>query len=633
LRLPATPAVLSTAVLLTVSLAGSAAAAGPAGAHRPGAAPAAPAAPGTPGGEGVPVPASGVYTGATVNGSADETWQEAFSSFERTSGRGLALHRTYQTWEADPVSGLTRWDVANGHIPAVSLSSPSWASIASGARDAEIVRQADAFKAFGAPLLLSLNHEPERDAPGLGTPEEYRAAWRHWVGIYRARGVTNVSFTWILMAASFSRFKYVADDYFPGDDVVDWLGADGYNWFDVCKDDPWRPFDNVFADFRTWAARHPQPVLIAEVGSAEDRADPARKARWIADIPAALQAWPQVKGISWFNVTPRETSDCQMRVETSPAAAGAWTRAANDAYMTRTLSDARPAAAAPEVGAARVVVDDARSAEVTADVTTYGASATMRVEYGTTDAYGSSSPPTRVLSSSTPTAATARLRGLAPSSTYHYRVVVTNEAGSASSPAGVFQTPGGPAVTTQPPQQVEGFGATLTGVVDPGGLVTEVTFAYGTAPAYGTTTAPVTVAGDGFATAVTVPVTGLRPGTTYHVRMTARNAGGTASGDDVAFTTAPVPTTTTRWNGGKTATAMTLHGAVDANGLPTVYTFEYGRTASYGSTSATATTGGAAPVEVQARITDLSTGTYHYRIVAENAAGRSVGDDATAIFP
>ncbi len=78
---------------------------------------------------------------------------------------------------------------------------------------------------------------------------------------------------------------------------------------------------------------------------------------------------------------------------------------------------------------------------------------------------------------------------------------------------------------------------------------------------------------------------------------------------------------------------MTLHGSVDANGLATDYTFEYGRTASYGSTSATASTGGAAPVEVQARITDLTSGTYHYRIVAENAAGRSVGDDATAIFP
>ncbi len=329
---------LSGAVVMGICLSGPAAAASQVGAEGPGsgARASAPAAGALTAGK-VPLPASGVYTGAAVNGSTRQTWQEAFNSFESTSKRQLALHRTYQTWDSAPISGLTKWDVANGQIPVVSISSPSWASIASGARDADIIRQADAFRAFGHPLLLSLNHEPEVDSPRLGTPAQYRAAWRHWVQIYRNRGATNVSFTWILMAASFSKFKFAADAFFPGDDVVDWLGVDGYNWYNVCKDDPWRSFDNVFADFRTWTAKHPQPILIAEMASTEDRADPLRKARWIAEIPASLATWPRVKAVSWFNFTPAGTGlkDCKMRVATSSAAVDAWARASNQPYMSR----------------------------------------------------------------------------------------------------------------------------------------------------------------------------------------------------------------------------------------------------------------------------------------------------------
>ncbi len=637
MRLPQSRAVLAGAVLLGVCMANPAGAAegsatGPSAVSGPSSAVATASAANT-----VPVPDFGAYTGAAVNGSATQTWQDAFNSFEQASGRQLALHRTYQAWDSATISGLTKWDVANGHIPVVSISAPasasSWAAIANGSLDADIAKQADAFKAFGAPLLLSLNHEPELDAPGLGTPAEYRAAWQRWVGIYRAREATNVSFTWILTAASFSKYKYVADDYFPGDDVVDWLGVDGYNWFDVCKDDPWRSFDNVFADFRTWAARHPQPILIAEVGSAEDKADPQHKARWIADIPASLAAWPQVKAVSWFNFTaPPGTNDCQMRVASSPQSSNAWAGAVNQPYLLRSPADAQAATVAPSVGDATTATAGQQSAAVAAQVTTYGDTASMRVDYGTTDAYGSSAPLTTVPSSSTPTTATGFPSGLAPGSTYHYRVVVTNEAGTASSPDAVLQTQGAPTPTTQIPQKIEGYAASLAGTVAPGGLATKVTFALGTTTTYARKTTAVTVAAGLAAVPVVVPVTGLLPGTTYHVRMTATNAAGTVNGADVVFTTAPVPTVTTTWNGAQTTTGMTVHGSVDANGIATTYRFEYGRTSSYGSSSAAVSTSGYAPIKVEARLAGLaSKTTYHYRLVAENAAGKAIGADVTGI--
>ncbi|HEU0102335.1 MAG TPA: hypothetical protein VFR07_08460 [Mycobacteriales bacterium] len=275
---------------------------------------------------GVRPPDTGFYLGAAVNVQPGQTWPQAFANFEQQTGRQLPLHRMFQQWQQQTVTPLTRWDVAGGRLPALSLNAPPpWAEIARGEHDADIVAQAQAFKEFGAPVLLTFNHEPELDSPELGSPADYVAAWRHWVDIYRSEGATNVSFNWILLAASFNR-PAVARSYYPGDDYVDWLGVDGYNWF-TCQSFPWRSFAEVFAGFRTWAATRDKPVIIAEVGSAEDDADPLRKARWINDMGTTLSSWPQVKAVAWYSWYPKPEpggQDCRFRAVSSQPALDAW---------------------------------------------------------------------------------------------------------------------------------------------------------------------------------------------------------------------------------------------------------------------------------------------------------------------
>lgn len=78
--------------------------------------------------------------------------------------------------------------------------------------------------------------------------------------------------------------------------------------------------------------------------------------------------------------------------------------------------------------------------------------------------------------------------------------------------------------------------------VDSRGNVTQVVFDYGTTLAYGATTAPVGVpAGAGGAVDVRSDLTGLAPGTSYHVRVRASNAEGGATGADTTFTTPAAP--------------------------------------------------------------------------------------------
>jgi hypothetical protein len=83
--------------------------------------------------------------------------------------------------------------------------------------------------------------------------------------------------------------------------------------------------------------------------------------------------------------------------------------------------------------------------------------------------------------------------------------------------------------------------------------------------------------------------------------------------------------------GGITANSATVNGTINPNGLDSSYVFQYGPTASYGSTSGTYGVGsGTSTLSINANLPSLSANTtYHYRIVGSNNAGSNNGGDAT----
>jgi hypothetical protein len=77
------------------------------------------------------------------------------------------------------------------------------------------------------------------------------------------------------------------------------------------------------------------------------------------------------------------------------------------------------------------------------------------------------------------------------------------------------------------------------------------------------------------------------------------------------------------------ASSVVLHATVNADGLPTTYVFQYGTTRAYGAQTPLASVGkGTTTVAVSQSIGALqSNTTYHYRILATNAAGAKPGGD------
>ncbi len=194
----------------------------------------------------------------------------------------------------------------------------------------------------------------------------------------------------------------------------------------------------------------------------------------------------------------------------------------------------------------------------------------------------------------------------------------------------------GPEVATLGATAVEQTSATLNATVNPEGEeVTDCNFEYGTSLAYGHSVPCSPSPGSGSAAvSVSAVVGGLEPNTTYYYRVEATNGIGTTDGTQATLTTPPLPVeVATTPASSVTATAANLNGTVDPRGASvSSCAFEYGPTTSYGSSAPCSPTpgSGSTPEVVSAAIGELEPATtYHFRLVAANAAGTIYGEDET----
>ncbi len=286
-------------------------------------------------------------------------------------------------------------------------------------------------------------------------------------------------------------------------------------------------------------------------------------------------------------------------------------------------------AAAPVATTGPATAVGSATATVGGTVDPHGQATTWWVEYGTSTSYGSKSATANAGSGSSAAAVSASLTGLKPGTTYHYRVVATNGAGTSRGGDAVFTTLVPPDVTTGAASGITASAATLNGSVDANGRSTTFYFDYGSSTSYGSKTSPKSAGSATSAQPVSAGISGLTAGRTYHFRIVATSDAGTTVGKDATFTTSSTPSVATGDASSITPVAATLHGAVTPNGLATTWWFEYGLSTTYGSKTSNHSAGsGSAARSISAGITSLRAGTtYHYRLVAQNSRGRVAGAD------
>ena len=261
---------------------------------------------------------------------------------------------------------------------------------------------------------------------------------------------------------------------------------------------------------------------------------------------------------------------------------------------------------------------------------------TVTFEYGTTITYGSTAVATQSpVTGSTSVNAEIVISGLLPGTTYHFRIKSQNSLGTVTGSDMTFTTLGQlPVANVLPADNIQLTSASVYGTVNPNNLSTVVSFEWGITTGYGHSTpatqSPVT---GNIITNVSSALTGLTPGSTYHLRVKAENALGIIYSNDKTFVTPGLmPSVAYTPVTNLTSHSVALNGTVNANLLSTSALFEYGTTTGYGSSAATipATVTGNTIVSVNAAFTGLSAGvTYHYRINATNELGTTLGNDMT----
>lgn len=136
-------------------------------------------------------------------------------------------------------------------------------------------------------------------------PEDYVRMWRHLHDHLSDTALRSTHIQWIWSPNHADIGEYAAEEYYPGDDYVDWIGIDGYNWGDSQPWSTWQSpadvFESMVKRVRTMTDK---PLAIPEFGSSSavnGGFDPNRKSEWITDA-FAFFASKNVRMSSWFNI-------------------------------------------------------------------------------------------------------------------------------------------------------------------------------------------------------------------------------------------------------------------------------------------------------------------------------------------
>jgi len=254
-------------------------------------------------------------------------------------------------------------------------------------------------------------------------------------------------------------------------------------------------------------------------------------------------------------------------------------------------------------------------------------SATVSFEYGPTISYGYNA------SAGTKTgtgAFTADISSLSAGGTYHYRAKAIGSTTVYGSDV-TFTTSAAltPTVATSAATSITSTTARLNGSLDDlgGESSATVSFEYGPTISYGYTASAGTKTGTG---AFIADISSLSAGTTYYFRAKAVASGDPVYGAGFIFTTSSVTlAVSTNAATSVTTASATLNGSLtNLGGASTVYVyFQYGPTASYGSTTSLATK--TATGTFSAAISSLASGTaYYFRAVAIGST-TEYGSDTT----
>jgi mannan endo-1,4-beta-mannosidase len=257
-------------------------------------------------------------------------WYEDWANGNFNSG-----HRTYlNTIDERNLTPVIDWEPFDSDGPTIDQPAYKLSTISRGNHDSYIDSWAEGLAAYGKPVFIKFAHEMNGSwfPWGVGVNGNVAGdivdAWRHIHGRFARAGADNVRWVWVpnkvydTIPASFHQV-------YPGDDYVDWIGVNGYNWgasvyWESCPcQSRWETFAEVFdRSYRDLVALADKPIMIGETASSEKGDD---KASWITNalVQELPNRYPKVRALTWFH-TKATGLDTNQNGEVVPTATVDW---------------------------------------------------------------------------------------------------------------------------------------------------------------------------------------------------------------------------------------------------------------------------------------------------------------------
>ncbi len=284
-------------------------------------------------------PKRSVYTGAWVGGYWEDTTRtlnvDNLKAFENEIEYKVAIANVYVDWtylgDSKLLEALNTIS-SNGWVPMISSNpkssiscdgtkTPIYKVIAQGTCDEFIRELARNLKAYKEPLFLRFAWE--MNLPDIywsvdytgSTPEEFNAAWRRIHNIFEEENVDNIQ--WVLSFNTSSKKTIPYEQLYPGDDFVDWVAIDGYNWGTSQPWSGWTSFSSVFKNsYDELAIITEKPIMLSEVNSSPEGGD---KTAWLVDMLSTQIPlnFPRIEAIVFFNENKASQESVDWRIEIS----------------------------------------------------------------------------------------------------------------------------------------------------------------------------------------------------------------------------------------------------------------------------------------------------------------------------
>ena len=282
-----------------------------------------------------PVAAMAFQVGAWVGGPGQypQPTQQNVQAFQDLQGTHLDLISYFALFDINDWNATEEYaNVAkdNGSTLVVTWMANGYNAqdLVDGKADEYIRDYAKGVKNYGEEIWLRPLHEANGDWYDWGvgkkdagnTDANVAEAFRHIVKIFREENVENVKWVWTTNASNQGSGTTLTGNY-PGDDYVDYISIDGYNWGKCQSWSNWQTFSQVFKKAYNALASIDKPLFIAEISSSELGGN---KAEWITDMFEHFATdFSRVFAVMWFSQS-KEANEGDWALNTSQEAVDAW---------------------------------------------------------------------------------------------------------------------------------------------------------------------------------------------------------------------------------------------------------------------------------------------------------------------